>query len=44
MVCLHVYTYTKCMSSACGVQKVSEPLELELQMAGRYYVGTGNQI
>lgn len=43
-VCLSVCLYITCMSCACrGQEKALDPLELVLQMVGRYHVGTGNQ-
>jgi hypothetical protein len=44
VLCLHICLCTMYMSSALGGQKcVSEPLELELQMAMHCHMASGNQ-
>jgi hypothetical protein len=42
--CLHAYMYTTCVFGTCGSQKrVSDPLELELQMLVSCLMVAGNQ-
>lgn len=42
-VCLHVCVFTVCVSATLESQKrVSDPLDLELEMIVSHYIGTGN--
>lgn len=42
MFFLHVYTHTTYLPSPCGAQKVSEPVELDLEMVVSHHVSARN--